>query len=209
MPVPQFIFVRHGEAEHNVAFHQVGEQAFLDPKYEDAPLTETGKKQVRETGRALGSTDLRILSIWSSPLVRCIQTGEEIFEHVNAQQLYLHDNLIECQGGGHICNRRNVKPDLKQKYPIWNTDFLADIPSHHVSRETLAATAARMKMMVLFLAFVYENAPEGSHILIVSHETAIASFTGKSLKNAEYIVLDFHECLRSSLTSSFHCGVYT
>jgi broad specificity phosphatase PhoE len=79
MPPPKFIFVRHGEAQHNVDFHVKGQAAFTDPANKDAPLTAEGIQQAKATANALETIPL-ILGIWSSPLTRAIQTAEEIFK---------------------------------------------------------------------------------------------------------------------------------
>lgn len=194
MPVPKFIFVRHGEAEHNVAFHEKGEEAFHDKAYEDAPLTQKGLEQATATALALQGYEIG--HIWCSPLSRCIQTAEEILEETTAQEIYFHDNLLECQGGGHVCNQRKAKGELKKKFKFENMDYLAELPAFYTKRETLTETAFRMRMLVLFLADLYKNVSEGKYICIVSHETAIFALTGKSLKNAEFVILSLEDCLR-------------
>ena len=93
---PRFIFLRHGEAEHNVAFHKEGASVFKEEAYRDAKLTAKGIEQAIEAAKALSS--LKIEAIWSSPLTRCIQTAEEVFEEVDCDELYLHDNLLERLG---------------------------------------------------------------------------------------------------------------
>jgi broad specificity phosphatase PhoE len=45
--MPQIIVVRHGQAEHNVAFEAVGEAAYLDAQYRDSKLTQLGAKPAR------------------------------------------------------------------------------------------------------------------------------------------------------------------
>lgn len=193
MPSPKFIFVRHGQAEHNVAFHEKGEGVFHDKAYEDAPLTSEGLEQVKTTAITLRSYE--ITDIWCSPLSRCIQTAEEILEETSAQEIYFHDNLLECQGGGHICNERKSKRELKKKFGFENMDYLAELPAYYSNRETLTETCVRMRMLLLFLADLYKGLPESKTICIVSHETALYALTGKLLKNAEFVVLSLEECL--------------
>lgn len=203
---PKFIFVRHGEATHNVAFHiSNDESVFLDKKYEDAPLTEEGVKQCQTTGKALFS--YRILDIWCSPLTRTIQTAEEIFEEVNCGQIYLHDNLLEKLGGGHICNQRKDKSILKKKYEIWDTSFLPEFPPFAIERESTSVVHSRMLMLILYLVELYKNYDNNSHILIVSHHDAISCLTGKSLKNAEFFVSTLEEIVdtKSELPSKNIC----
>jgi probable phosphoglycerate mutase len=190
---PKLIFVRHGEAEHNVGFHQRGEEAFLDPKYKDAALTEKGKEQARETARSLAS--LKILDIWSSPLTRCIETAEELFEETGAQDFYLHDNLLERLGGGHECNTRKCKKELVEKYQLLKTSYLPDFPPRWIERENEYALRQRMFMLIMLLGDIYKDYSEDSHVLVVSHADAIFSLTGKPLKNAEALTLSFKDIL--------------
>ena len=191
---PKFIFVRHGEATHNVAFNVAKDQSvFLDPTHEDASLTELGVKQAQTTGKALFS--YKLLDIWCSPLTRCIQTAEEIFEEANCGQMYLHDNLLERLGGGHICNKRKDRSVLEKTFTLWKTSFLPEFPPLWIEREPTSAVRTRMLMLVLLLAELYKDAPESSHVLMISHNDAIACITGKSLKNAEFIVLTLEEIL--------------
>ena len=190
---PKFIFVRHGEATHNVAFHEIGGSVFTDKKYEDAPLTEQGIQQARETGKALASLD--IIEIWSSPLTRCIQTGEEIFEETSVMDCYLHDNLLERLGDNHVTNNRSLKRDIHKKYPEWNVDYIPDMPQLWVETESIYACRQRMWMLVAFLADLYKDLSEDKHILIIGHAGSIEALLGKSLKNAEYVILTTKEIL--------------
>jgi broad specificity phosphatase PhoE len=187
MPCPKFIFVRHGQAEHNVAAHgPEGDKAYENPAYKDAPLTPEGVKQAKATGEALA--DLKILDIWASPLTRTIQTAEEIFEETSAQKLYLHDNLLELLGGGHICNDRKPKSEIKSQFPLWRTEYLPELPPFWKERENQYSMHSRMDMLIYLLAQIYKDSPEDSYVCIVSHWGAIHSFTGKALNNAEYVI---------------------
>jgi probable phosphoglycerate mutase len=188
---PRFIFLRHGEATHNVAFHEKGDAAFSDPAYEDAPLTEKGKQQAREVGKRLSV--LKIIDIWCSPLTRTIETADEIYEENNVETLYLHDNLLERQGGNHICNKRKTSYQLKLLYPSWKQDGLPTSPFLWYDRETELGLYQRMFMLVLMLADIYKNESEDTHILLVSHADAIRALTGKVLKNAEYTNMSLEE----------------
>jgi broad specificity phosphatase PhoE len=188
---PKFVFLRHGEAEHNVAFHAEGVSAFSDPKYADARLTEKGILQAREVGKKLSS--LNFVDIWSSPLTRCIQTSLEIFEEIDAQEINLHDNLLERQDYREKCNSRKIKPELLKEFGICKMGSLPDFPPTWIKPENNYAMHQRMYMMVMLLANMYEEENENSHILIVSHAQAIAELTGHSLKNAEYVVLSLNE----------------
>ena len=186
---PRFIFVRHGEAEHNVAFHKDGASAFSNKAYKDANLTPTGIEQAQATKLQLA--DFTILDVWSSPLTRCIQTAEELVDKSVKREYYLHDNLLECLGGHHVCNERKPKYELHKLYPNWNVKTLAEFPVYWVEREPEFSLHQRMFMFIQLLADIYKEDDEESYILIVSHHDVIRSFTGVSLKNAEYTIQTF------------------
>lgn len=185
---PKFIFVRHGEAEHNVGYHTEGVTAFSNPKYKDAPLTEKGKEQARQTAEKLSS--LKIIDIWSSPLIRAIQTAEELFEETSASTLYLHDNLLETLGGNHKCNERKAKYELKEKYQGWNMTLLPEMPACWFEREPVASVRQRMNMFLLWARELYKDLPNDVHILVVTHKDAIWSLTGKEMANGEYVIIE-------------------
>jgi hypothetical protein len=44
--MPKIIVVRHGQAEHNVAFDSIGSKAYEDPRYRDSRLTRLGMSLV-------------------------------------------------------------------------------------------------------------------------------------------------------------------
>ncbi len=193
---PKFIFIRHGEATHNVAFNKSkDEKVFTQEEYQDAPLTEKGIQQAKEAGEKL--SELRILDIWCSPLKRTMQTALEIFEEVNCGTLYLHDNLIERLGGNHVCNYRQSKKEIQEKDCLWDTTFLPEFAPLWIKREPTTSVNSRLRMLVMYLAELYKDAPDTSHLLLVCHNDAIWCLTGKSLANAEYITLTLEEVLNA------------
>ena len=197
---PKFIFMRHGEAEHNVAFHEVGQSAFTDPKYQDAVLTKKGIEQAREAANRL--LEYKILDLWSSPLTRALQTSEELFEELNINTMYIHDNLLERQGGGHICNRRATKRVLEKKFFSFNTMFLPDFPPDWIDRESETALVQRLRMFIFQLSDLYKDISEEKHILIVGHGDALGALTGKPFQNAEFVVMTLEELPRRLEISS-------
>lgn len=189
---PSFIFVRHGQAAHNVAAHgPEGDAAYLNEAYKDAPLTEEGKAQAKATGEALANCN--IVGMWSSPLTRCIQTADEIFELTSAQDLYLHDSLLEILGGGHVCNDRKTRRELKKAYPHCNLENIPDYPPMWILRENSYSVTNRMMSFCFLLAEIYKDMSEDSYVVIVSHWGAIQALTGAALKNAEFVIKTLEE----------------
>lgn len=190
---PKFIFLRHGEATHNVAFHKEGPSIFKNELYKDAPLTEKGILQAKTTGKALSG--FKIEAIWCSPLTRCIQTAEEVFEEINCNQLYLHDNLLERQGNGQLINERKGKHRLRESFSLWKMDFLSDLPASWIESENNYALRQRMFMLIMLLTDIYKDEDESTHILLVGHSDAMNSLLGYSLKYAEYKIYTLDEIL--------------
>lgn len=191
---PTFIFVRHGQAQHNVAAHgPEGDAAYTNQAYKDAPLTPEGIQQAKATGEAL--LQYKIIDIWASPLTRCIQTAEEIFEETSAQDIYLHDSLLEVLGGGHVCNERKTKNVIHKEWGTCKTIFLPEFPPWWMERENHTSVHRRMLAFLLLLNHMYKDVPADSYICIVSHWGAIHAITRKELKNADYCILSMDDIL--------------
>ena len=190
----QFVFLRHGEATHNKAFHQENqnESIFTNEDFRDAPLTSLGIEQAQAVGKKL-AIEFGLdgwTGIWCSPLTRAVQTANEIYEEINVDNLYLHDNLIEAQGKNYVCNYRLTRDEIDKKYfSMWETKDLADVQSKWNKSENTSTVRYRMWMLCAFLSELYKDKPN-PRILIVSHANAIQDLTGIYLKNCEYCVVN-------------------
>jgi len=190
----QFVFLRHGEATHNKAFHQENqnESIFTNEDFRDAPLTSLGIEQAQAVGKKL-AIEFGLdgwTGIWCSPLTRAVQTANEIYEEINVDNLYLHDNLIEAQGKNYVCNYRLTRDEIDKKYfSMWETKDLADVQSKWNKSENTSTVRYRMWMLCAFLSELYKDKPN-PRILIVSHANAINELTGIYLKNCEYCVVN-------------------
>lgn len=195
LPTLKFIFVRHGEAEHNVAFHREGNSVFQDEKYKDAPMTPKGIEQARKTAEKLVEKFGRnsYAGLWSSPLTRTIQTSLELFEEINVDEMILHDNLIERQGANNKMNERTWKHKIEAEYSCFNYDYLPDGPANYIDKENKYALRQRMFMLISLLQDLYAKSDK-EYVILVSHHDAIHALTGKSLANAEYCVTTLKEC---------------
>lgn len=191
---PKFIFLRHAEAEHNAAFRRDGPSVFENAAYRDPALTPLGIEQAIKVAKDLAELD--ILAIWSSPLTRCIQTSEEVFEEVNAAELILHDNIVERLGGNHVCNERKSKTLLRELHSIWKMEYLPELPAYWKERENSYAVHQLMFMFVMLLADIYRDYSEEKHVLIVSHNDAISTLIGRDMRNAEFVVLRLSDIIQ-------------
>ena len=165
--------IRHGEALHNVLFWEIGEKVYL--LYRDTPLTSVGVGQAQQLGESMfsfGHTDIDLIIV--SPLLRTLQTADNIFKKKNIPMLAL-DCVMEYPQGLDQCNHRKTIKEYKYCYP--NVDF------SHIeydeepfwkkyeieSMESLMKRIEKMKKFIL-------SRPE-KNIAIVSH----SSFLGKFL----------------------------
>jgi len=192
MPI-KFVFIRHAEAEHNVAFHEANNdpKIFLNKELRDSKLTEKGKVQAIHLANELNTKYPNIEAIWSSSLQRCIQTADEIYEELNVNQYYIHDNLIERQTPGYEFNYRTERKKLKELYGHVNMDYIPELAALWFKIENNYVLRSRMYMIMMLLLDLYKDTD--SVVIIVGHSDAIFALTGKILKNAEYFEMTEEE----------------
>jgi broad specificity phosphatase PhoE len=191
-PPITFVFLRHGEAQHNVAQREVGDIAYEDSQWRDAHLSPRGHQQALAVGEEIAARfGPQFQAIWSSPLSRCIQTALDVQQSIQAPHRVLHDSLLECLGGGHVCNDRMEKVDIVIQYPGWQSHFLPNLPPQWGSvRENVESVRMRMKSVLSHLEERYAGTTRP--ILIVSHHDAIQALFGVSLRNGEFHVHRTH-----------------
>ena len=185
MPI-KLVFLRHAEAEHNVAYHKANQDhmIFYSKDLKDSKLTDFGKNQAINVAMELAEKYPNIKDIWSSSLQRCIQTANEIFEEINVDKYYIHDNLMERQTPGFFFNYRTEKTKLRELYGHINMEYIPEIPAIWSIKENDHILRSRMYMIIMLILDLYKGTD--SVIMIVGHNDAILNFTGKNLKNAEY-----------------------
>jgi len=185
---PIYIFLRHGEALHNVANRIHGPIAYTFKENEDAPLSEEGHRQTKQVGEELANLlRNRQVDVYSSPLTRCIQTAENASANLNVQKKFLDELLIERLGGGHVCNYRKSFEELSTQFPEWNTESIHDPPTMPLERETVEKVKERMQQIWNWLQETYRTSDKC--ILIVSHQESLTALHGRNFKNAEYIII--------------------
>jgi broad specificity phosphatase PhoE len=112
------IFIRHGEAEHNVGFEEYGEEAYSFEDYKFSNLTEKGKEQSLTLKSKLDEFNFDL--IVTSPLDRCIQTTDILFTEQNRK---ICQEFVREINYDHPCNERRLKSELEQIYPEYNYNF--------------------------------------------------------------------------------------
>lgn len=85
----RIFLIRHGETDWNKALRIQGR--------EDIPLNHHGIEQAKECGRAF--QQLNIDCIVSSPLIRAVQTANEIAKYVGVREVIIEERLIERDYG--------------------------------------------------------------------------------------------------------------
>jgi len=184
-----FVFVRHGQAEHNVAVQFEGEAAYRNPRYKDAALTFQGRQQSLATGQYLKHQIGTFSVCYTSPLSRCMDTALFLQDALGRLPTYANDALIECLGGGELCNMRMPKSKISN---YWiNVDALPEeSPDPNQPRESDKSVRERLIPFLQNLLAEHEG-----NVLIVSHHDVLRALTGKSLRNAEVLVLSREELL--------------
>lgn len=85
----KLIFVRHGESTSNKVGRVTG--------IENAKLTQKGRRQAAATGRKLKRTQIDI--IYSSPLIRALDTAKQIAKFHKGVKIVIKENLKERHHG--------------------------------------------------------------------------------------------------------------
>jgi broad specificity phosphatase PhoE len=185
---PLYVFIRHGEALHNIANRIHGTIAYTFKENEDAPLSEEGHVQTRKAGRKLATIfGDRKVDIFSSPLTRCIQTAVNASAHLNICEKNLDEHIIERLGGGHLCNNRKSLDELSTLYPDWNMGSMKDPPYIPLEREETTEVGERMKHFWNWIQEAYRTSDRG--VLIVSHCESLRALLNKTFMNAEFMVV--------------------
>lgn len=143
--------VRHGETERNRAHALQGRS--------DAPLNARGQAQAAELGRALAARGVRFAHVFSSPLVRAVQTANLVASGVEA---CVDERLIEMDYGPYEgADLRNPAPELAEFF----RDFVHN-PAPE-GTEPLSAVVARTG------AFVEGLTSLDGDVLISTHAIAM------------------------------------
>jgi broad specificity phosphatase PhoE len=197
-------FVRHGHSDHNAAFDVAQDKSvYRSFDYKESHLTEKGIAQIKAI--QLPKMDLenaehfkeshsrlpRMDRIYSSPIIRCIETtrilvGNEIIIH-------LHDGLMETQGP-FPCNwrpdidtlrssfGRYILKDVAVRYEPYTTYYLPNIgETHEQIRERINKTVNEIK----------EECKSMNNIMIVTHNDVLEAQFGRPFVNGEVYVVEY------------------
>lgn len=161
---PIFVFLRHAEASHNLAYRENSQESvYNDPAHADSELTATGRAQATKAAALLESQEFT--AIYCSPLRRCRQTLLNAIPDAYDKTVYVDDRLMEPQS--HLCNRRQDRRDLIADVPLeWDIDQVADQnPFLYDTPETPNEIIHRI---IGWTGDICKRYPNG-RILVVSH----------------------------------------
>lgn len=173
-------FIRHGFADHNQGFLDEGEAAYSSLKYRYSRLTELGHRQAMDA--KVPVSDI----VFSSPLIRCIQTARDIFGY--SKILYLSDGLLETQGP-FPCNWREPKGLIESRYTNVNTDLLSPNYSLMSEKESNMHLHERAEQTLTYLILKSKKLKAKS-IVIVTHNDWLESIFNRKFKNGEVYTIE-------------------
>ena len=118
--------IRHGVAQHNVLFTNLGRRVFYDERYYDTHLTGEGHEQSRQLGEELKKNDYHDIDlVLTSSLSRALETTYNIFKDFYKPVIAI-DVLKEYPQGLQTVNKRKDRNDLQLLYPMIDFSYLKD-----------------------------------------------------------------------------------
>jgi len=197
------ILVRHGEAQHNVGYREIGEDAYFKKEYIYSSLTSKGKNQALELANKFVKDeiikDLEI--IITSPLDRAIQTASIIYETINSDNLkditpknitpknitpknitpknitsklkFITMEDPREMNFQHPCNMRRTITDINKTYPNVDTSLLSS------NDDDLFKNGKDHNRHESLMKYLVES--NHKKIMIVSHETYLLELINKYL----------------------------
>lgn len=170
--------IRHGTAQHNVRYKEVGEKAFHEQM--DTKLVSEGISEAINLSKTWDNIyDIELVVV--SPLSRTLKTAQLIFKEHNVPIMVLED-LIEHPQHKEICNKREKKNTLQLNYP--NFDF-SNIQESAIWNDEKEETHNDLKKRCLNIKKWLSNRSE-TKICIVSHSSFLQMFITDDIKDSIY-----------------------
>jgi len=173
-------FIRHAEAEHNVAYNLYGESAYESPQFRDADITLNGISQAKTA--AIGLDFIPFEVVFTSPLVRTLHTSSILFKQ-HCIPIIAREDIRERYDRHPVNNRQDIT-QLKELYPFDFSEIISDTDMLYNTPDDVQIRAK---------AFIkYVLARSEKYIAIVSHETFLREVLAQfripdyNLKNCEY-----------------------
>jgi broad specificity phosphatase PhoE len=181
---PKIILLRHAEGEHNITKNY----NLINPL-----LTSEGIKQSRGIGRKL--KEMNITQIYCSPLIRCIQTLDNLYLDKEINNIILDDTIIEFDLDNHLCNKRQDYNDLKKflnYYNKYNFDIKNVKKDYIYGAKNIKERENELNNFFKMLNKKYTN---NDTILIIGHYNIIihiiaSNFTKYNMIDSKYNKID-------------------
>jgi broad specificity phosphatase PhoE len=185
MAAKSILCIRHGESSFNAMWRQTG----TDPLHFDAPLSDLGREQVRETRTLL--IDRPVELVVTSPLTRALQTAAGLFgDHPGKPRMLV--SALVTERVENSCDVGRSERQLNAEFPLCDFSGLGDVWWHvdgapdarGICLEPLASVEARAAQARQFLLERAER-----FIAVVAHGTFLRYLTGCTLANCETTTL--------------------
>ena len=170
------ILVRHGQSEFNVVYSVTR----VDPGIRDPRLTEEGKRQAAEAGKALADQGIR--RILASPYTRALETASIIAEHLAAP---IEIDPVVGERAAFACDVGTPTSQLTKFWPSLSLDHLHEEwwPAMEEHETSLSKRCATFRERMLADATRHE-------LLVVTHWGFIRGLTGRSVENGTLVDFD-------------------
>ena len=147
------MLMRHGEAENNVQHIVAGRKS-------EHHLTDNGRMQVRSAAEKL--KDLSIDAIYTSPVVRTVETSQIVSETIGVDYT-VDERLTETEMGSLVGMRMS---EIIEKYDdLFHKFYYNDDALKETGLERFSSIGSRMNSM---LDYVAERHPD-KNVLLVTH----------------------------------------
>ncbi|MBM3391443.1 MAG: histidine phosphatase family protein [Betaproteobacteria bacterium] len=144
---------RHGETDWNIAGILQG--------WSDVPINDVGRRQAREFAAACAEAGFA--AIWSSPLIRALETAEIIAAELGAPPPFRHDGLKERDFGA---IQGVPKAELAELNPVLLQQILKRNPAAFFEEgETMDDFARRVLEAVADIG----ESHAGESVLVITH----------------------------------------
>jgi broad specificity phosphatase PhoE/ribonuclease HI len=151
----RLLLVRHGETELTAQGRYSGRG--------DVPLSETGLAQARATGARVAAMGVPIAAVITSPLARCVRTGEAISAALPGHvEVAVEPDLVECDFGEW---EGRTFAEVRTQWPDEMDAWLASTSVAPPGGESFRAVATRVRRAVATTLKAY---PERT-VVVVSH----------------------------------------
>ncbi|MCW6005803.1 histidine phosphatase family protein [Micromonospora sp. CPCC 205371] len=151
----RLLLVRHGETELTAQGRYSGRG--------DVPLSEAGLVQARATGARVAALGAPIAAVVTSPLARCVRTGEAISAALAGDvPVTVEPDLIECDFGEW---EGRTFAEVRTQWPDEMDAWLASTSVAPPGGESFRAVATRVRRAVATILKAY---PEKT-VVVVSH----------------------------------------